>query len=250
MTRAFFVFLFVAAAFAQTKLSTPVLGIARDAQQQLRRVDGVSGTFILRNDVAENAVDWAFDGDGGLVKTAHELLTIGPDGAIAQRHAAPQRDGVLGPRSAFFPDTSEFWERGNHVSAQPGMIAGKVIAVSDKQLAVCRANTLWLLTIDTKTAAVTHEIVPGGAIGEQACAPGRVGLLLLMPDRMLLAAAKAILVQTTAGIERSIRISATHLARAGREWIEAEIAGEGPRMIRVSRDGEQVYELPTRKERP
>ena len=40
------------AALAESNFSAPLLGIARDARQQLRFVHGVSGNFVLRQTIA------------------------------------------------------------------------------------------------------------------------------------------------------------------------------------------------------
>jgi hypothetical protein len=166
---------------------------------------------------------------------------------------------VLGPQNAFFPETAELWQIGprgySQVPIAPAMIAGSVIALGPAkahgvQLAVCRANALWLLSVDTTSGAITRELAPGGAIAEQACLAAGGGSLVLLPDRRLLATAHAILIQTVAGVERSFPISAGHLARAGEQWVEVESAGEPAHMIRITREGEKVYQLPAAKERP
>jgi len=248
----------VASAVAQPKFSEPLAGIARDSHQQLRIVHAVSGTFILHDVIGENVVDWAFDGSGGSVKTDVDLLTIGANGAITGRRSAPQQETVVGPQSVFFSETHELWQTGPNgaakVSIEPAMIAGSVIALgavrdNSVQLAVCRANALWLLSVDTTNGALTQELAPGGAIGEQACLPAGGGSLVLLADRMLLATAHAVLVQTAAGIERSIPISASHAARVGKQWVEVE-SPAGAQMIRITSDGEKAYQLPAARELP
>lgn len=249
MRRSFVIaFLCAASAFAQTRFAAPVAGIARDSdQQQIRIVHGVSGTFLWHETISKTALAWAFDGNSGLVKTDSELLAVGKNGVVLSRRPAPQREAVLSSKSAFFPQTGEFWEGANRVAIDPDRIAGRVIAIDGAQLAVCRSNTLWLLTIDANTGRVTHEIPPGGAIGEEACA-GRS--LLLISGRMLLAAGHAILIQTAAGVERKIPLPANQLARAGGSWIQVEAPDGAAHMIRITPGGERVYQLPAAKERP
>jgi hypothetical protein len=100
MSRRVFIFLLcVAPTIAQPKFSVPLVGIARDSQRQLRIVHGVSGTFVLHGVIGESVADWAFDGNGGQVKTATELLTIGADGTVIRRRPEAQQEAVLGPRS-------------------------------------------------------------------------------------------------------------------------------------------------------
>ena len=259
MNRAGVIFLMCAASvLAQPKFSAPLAGIARDSHRQLHIVHGVAGTFIWHEVIGEAVADWAFDGKSGLVKTDQELLTIGANGAITGRHSAPQ-EIVLGPQSAFFPETHELWQTGpegvTKVSIGPEMAAGTVLALGPArgqsvQLALCRASTLCLLTIDTANGSITQEQAPGGAIGEQACLPAGARSLVLLADRMLLATAHAVLVQTAAGVERSIPISASHAVRTGGQWVEIESAGGPAHMIRITRDSEKVYQLPAAKELP
>lgn len=260
MSRAVVVVLMCAAsAIAQPKLSAPLVGVARDSGHHLRLVDGVSGNFVLRDTIGTGVTDWAFDGNSGLAKTDTEWLTLGGNGAIVRRLPAPGRDAVLGPQNAFLPETAELWQAGpqgdSKVAIEPGAIAGSVIALGPTkargaQLAVCRANQLWLLSINTTTGAVTHEWAPGGAIGEQACLSAGGGSLVVMSDRLLLATAKAILIQTAAGVERRIPISASHAVRAGAQWVQVESARAPSHIIRIASDGETVYQLPAAKELP
>ena len=256
--RALIALICVAPAIAQPRFSAPLAGIARDSQQQLRIVHGVSGTFILHDVIGDAVVDWAFDGKGGLVKTGTELLTLAADGAVVRRQPASQQEAVLGPQSAFFPATAELWQAGprgvSKVPLAAGMIAGIVIALGPTtaqgiQIAVCRANALWLLSVDTNNGAITRELAPAGAIGEQACLSARSRSLALLPDRLVLATAGAVLIQTAAGIERTIPIAASRVARAGNDWLEAESAGQPAHMIRITGDGEKVYRLPSATER-
>jgi len=242
-------------AMAQPRFSAPFVGIARDSKQQLRIVDGVSGTFVLRDTISEGTIDWAFDGKGGLVKTGAELLTLGTNGAVVQHQTAPQKEVVLGPQGAFFPETAKLWVGEREVSIDPSVIVGSVIALGpvqghDMQLAVCRSNEFWLISINTANGGVTRESQPGGAVGKQACLSPASGSLVLLADRMLLATTREILIQTAAGAERSIPISTNRLTRAGAQWVEAEGAGQAGRMIRINAGGEQVYLLPAAKERP
>lgn len=256
---AIILFACAACVVAQPKFSAPLAGIVRDSQQQLRLVHAVSGTFILHDVVGGTVVDWAFDGSSGLAKTKAELLVIGSNGTIVARHSAMQREIVLGPRSAFFPETHELWQAGTNnvtnVAINPAAIAGSVIALGpvtghSAQLAVCRQNALWLLSVNTTNGSLAQELALGGVIGEKACLPAGGVSLVLLAGRMLLATSHAVLVQTAAGIERTIPISATRVSRAGENWVEAESPGIPAHMIRITSDGERVYQLPAAKELP
>jgi hypothetical protein len=222
-------------------------------------VHGVSGNFLLRDTIGGRVGAWAFDGNGGLVKTDTELLTLGANGTVVRRCPAPRGDAILSPENAFFPGTAELWQAGPHgydrVSIERAVNAGRVIALGatnahQMELAVCRDKQLWLLSINATTGALEHERVPGGAIAEHACLSTSASSLVLMPDRMLLATGQGILIQTATGVERRIPISASHAARAGQHWVQVESAAEPARMIRITSDGEKVYQLPAPKERP
>lgn len=258
-TRAFAVILLCGVSVsAQSKLTAPLAGIARDSAGQLRLVDGVTGNFVLRDAIGSGVLDWVFDGTSGLVTTETQLWKLGPSGAILQRLPGIGADTVLGPESAFFLETAELWQIGpksnSKVSIEPAALAGRVIAIGPAKaqltpFAVCRANQLWLLSINTATGAVAQESAQAGAIAEQACLPAG-GSLILLADRMLLATAQSILVQTSAGEERSIAVSASHASRAGAHWVEMQSARGPSHMIRITSDGEQVYQLPAAKEQP
>lgn len=246
-------------AIAQSKLAAPLAGVVRDSAQHLRLVDGISGNLLLRDTISTSVAGWAFDGHSGLAITDSQLLTLAAGGAIAQRIPKPDADAVLGPQNVFFPETAELWQTGpkgaTEVSVEPAMIGGSVIAVGSMTaqatpLAVCRANVLWLLTVDTTTGAITHESTPAGAIGEQACISAQPGTLVVLNDRLLLATGQEILIQTAAGVERHISIGASRVTRAGAQWVEVESAGAPSRMIRINGDGETLYQLPAAKELP
>ena len=260
MNRTIAIFLMCGAcAAAQPKFSAPLVGVARDAAEHLHAVHGVSGSFVLHDAIAGSVAGWAFDGNRGLVKTDRELLTLGANGTVVRRRAAPQTDTVLDPVSAFFPKTAELWQADQQgyskVSIEPEAIAGRVIALGatdthQVQFAVCRDGQLWLLFINATTGALERERVPGGAVAEHACLSTGAGSLLLLPDRMLLATGQGILIQTATGVERRIPISASHAARTGQDWVQVESAAEPARMIRITSEGEKVYQLPAPKERP
>jgi len=107
------------------------------------------------------------------------------------------------------------------------------------RLAVCRGDQLWLMVVDVKTGAIRHELSVGGAIGGAACRPARAASLVVMTDRLLLATAQELLVQTTTGSERRIPISRNPAARpeihrTGEQWVEVESAGSMPLMVYFS----------------
>ncbi len=120
------------------------------------------------------------------------------------------------------------------------------------ELAVCRAKQLWLVSVDGSSGAITHALPVGGTIGEQACVSGRVDSLVVLSDRLLLAASQELLVQTLAGVERRIPISTSHdaapvLHQAGDQWVQVESAGATALMLRATMEGETLYQLPAAK---
>jgi hypothetical protein len=242
-------------AIAASSLNAPLLGVARDSQSQLRLVFGVAGNFVLRAGIGGQALDWEFDGLGGLVKTDAELLVLDANGAITERRPAPAGHALLGPGSAFFEETGELLStRANRtVTVGPAVIGGKIIALGRTRgdsidLAVCRAGRLWLLAFDITRGAVVHENAPGGAIAGEACSAARPTSLLLFDGRMLLATGQELLIETAGGTENRMPLAVAfnaqpHLRQAGAQWIEIERA-DPPLMIRVAGVGRQVYQLP------
>ncbi len=249
-----------ATALAQPKFSAPMIGAARDTGQQLRRVDGVTGNFVLGPTIGTGAVDWAFGFGGGLVKTDTELLLIGASGTVTRAIHSPSGTAILGAAGVFFPAVSELWTIGatgnRQVSVDAPALAGTVIALGPgsggtAELAVCREKQLWLLSIDENTGAITHELSFGGAVGKLACLSPAAGSLVVLRDRLLLAGSKELLVETFAGIERRIPIPAgrttPELHQAGAQWVEVESAAP-PFLLHIAEDGEALYQLPAAKE--
>ncbi len=251
-----------AAAFAQPKFSAPLIGVARDTKQNLRLVDGVAGSFVLRDAIGSGAVNWAFGARGGVVQTDAELVVLGAHGAVVRTSAAPEGSVVLGTANAFFPATSELLAVGaqsNHQAPiDAAAIAGNVIALGPgrayaAELAVCRAKQLWLVSVDETSGAITQEAPVGGTIGEQGCLSVRVGALVVLSDRLLLATSQELVVQTSTGVERRIPISASHnatpeLHQVGEQWVQVEGVGAPALMLRATAEGETLYQLPAAKE--
>lgn len=250
-------------AVAQPKFGAPLMGVARDGQKQIRLVDGVAGNFVLRDAIGGKALNWAFAGRG-LVKTDRELLVVGATGAVIRRRGTLSGDAVLSPEAAFFPATGALWqigaEKDRATQVAPEVVAGTVMALGpldagSVRMAVCRGDQLWLLIVDATNGAIRHEMAVGGAIGGAACRPARVGSLVVMSDRLLLATAQELLVQTAAGSERRIPISGNPAARpeihrTGEQWIEVESAGSMALMVRLTAENEKLYRLPASEARP
>jgi hypothetical protein len=261
MKRAALVFpLCLAAALAASNWSVPLLGIARDAKNQLHPVYGVAGNFVLRGSLGGESVNWAFAASGGLVEADGELRVLDAHANVIERRPVPANEVILSPRYAFFPKTGELWPAsagsGSAVVIEPTAIAGRVIALgpADQRgivIAACRANQLWLLTFDVKDGALTHESAPGGTAGELACTGG--GALLVLRDRLLLTAEHELVIQTTAGNERRLPIPPNHGAeihRAGEDTVQIELPGSPSRMVLIAAEGERLYELPAGEARP
>jgi hypothetical protein len=249
-----FLALYAASATAESNFSAPLVGVARDTQGRLRLVYGVAGNFILRDAIAGKPLDWAFARDGGLVRTDTEWVVLDSDGNVSRRRAGPQAEAVMSPDGAFFPGTGELWQvraaadRPVFVALQA--ISGRALALGaanprETELAVCRGSHPWLLTIDLKNGAVTHETAIGGAIGAHGCA----GAWLSIDGRWLLADAHELLIQTPVGAERRYPLAGSldahpQLRRAGEHWVQVEIAGAPPSMVRITGGTEQLYGLP------
>ena len=252
------------AALAESNFSAPLIGIARDTRQQLRFVHGVSGNFILRQAIASRVHDWTFAGFGGLVKTETELLFLDVNAQVVRRRSIPDADVALSPGAMqpgalyFIRAENELWTSGavadRKVPIEPDAIAGVVVALAPSgrnhaMLAVCRAESLWLLTVNLRAGIVTGERAPGGTIGEKACT-AQPAALLMIDSRLVLAAPNAVLIQTPSGEERRIPFFAagdakTQIHRAGEHWVQLEIAGAPSVMIRVDGPDDKSYRLPS-----
>ena len=261
MKRAALVFpLCLAAALAASNWTAPLVGVARDAKNQLHPVYGVAGNFVLRGALGGKVVNWAFDASGGLVETDGELWVLDARANVIERRPAPAGEVILSPRYAYFPKTGNLWPAGagagGAIGIEPAAIAGRVIAIgpADQQgivLAACRANQLWLLTFNISDGALLHESAPGGALGEQACAAG--GGLLVLQDRLLVVSTHEIVIQTAAGRERRLAIRPNHgttIHRAGEGAVQVQIPGSPSRMLHITADGERLFELPATEARP
>jgi hypothetical protein len=248
-------------AAAESNLGAPVVGIARDAHKQLRPVYGIAGNFVLRNAIPETALNWAFDGAGGLAKTDAELLTLDRAGQVTARRAAPRGDAVLSAGAAFFPSTGELWLIGAHPDRKIGIdreaLGGDVVALGtandrNAPLAVCRASRVWLVTIDVATGAVTRETLAPGAIADHGCA----GALVWLDGNFVLATSRGLIVLTAAGGERHLPSAGgahgvqPEMHRAGEHWLQVDGGGAPPQLILVTSDGEISYRLPAVEARP
>jgi hypothetical protein len=257
-----FFLLSVAAAVAASNLNAPLVGLARDAHGMLRLVQGVAGSFVVRNAMPEEALNWAFAASGGLMKTANELRVLDAGGHVIARRTAPASQVILNPYYAYFPETGELWRAGaqGHPSLMISTTAlgGRVIALGPADqhgivLAACRADHLWLLTLEVNTGAVENQSAPGGTLGEHACRAADGTALLVLEDRMLLATAQDVVVETTSGRERHVPIPANHGAqihRFGEDMAQIEVSGAPSVLLRVTAEGEQLYQLPAAEARP
>ncbi|HXI41063.1 MAG TPA: hypothetical protein VNH83_13855 [Bryobacteraceae bacterium] len=246
---------------AESNLGAPVVGVTRDSLGQLRQVYGVAGNFVLRDAIIETALNWAFDGKGGLVKTYAELLTLDRAGKVTGRRAMPRGSAILSAGAAFFPATSELWLIGKHpdrqIRIEPDALGGDVVALGTPDgrsapLAVCRANHVWLVLVDVTSNAITRETLASGLIGDQGCA----GALLWIEGNFLLARARDLIIQTAAGDERHLPFAGgahgaqAAMHRAGDHWVQVEGEGAPPLLVLVTSDGEKSYRLPSVEPRP
>ncbi|HVP46719.1 MAG TPA: hypothetical protein VMT32_09055 [Bryobacteraceae bacterium] len=254
-------FFSVTVAVAASNLSAPLVGLARDAKGTLHPMHGVAGSFVVRGAIAGDALDWAFDTSGGLMKTANELRALDARGNVIARRSAPSSQVVLNSRYAFFPETGELWRtvpNDRAITIQNAAVGGRVMALgpADQRgivLAACRAGQLWLLTFDITNGALKHESAPGGEIGEQACRAVNGAALLVLQDRLLLATAHEIVIQTSTGHERRVPIPQSpgaQIHRAGEHSVEIEVSGSPSLLLRLVEDGERLYELPAAETRP
>src|SRR6185503_15572308 len=253
----------VATAAAESNFTAPLVGVARDHQQQLQLVYGIAGNFVVKGAAARGVLNVAFSGYGGLAKTDTQLLMLNASGAVIRAVAAPRGNALLAPPSSrsrglyFFTETAELWQPAaradRKVPLESLMLAGRVIALEAldaagryAELAVCRETALWLLRVELDTGHLVRERMAVGAIGENAC---QSGSLLLLNRNLLLATRQELILQDANGEERRLQYPSrpsgdVAIRQIGETWIEAEIPGEAPLLIRLTGDGEKIYRLP------
>jgi hypothetical protein len=263
MKRAVIFLAVVATAAAESNFTAPLVGVARDQQQQLLLVYGIAGNFVVKGAAARGVLNVAFSGYGGLAKTTTQLLMLNANGAVVRSAPAPRGNALLAPPSSrsrglyFFTETAELWQSAaradRKVPLESLMLAGRVIALEAldgdgryAQLAVCRATALWLIRIELNTGQVVGERMAVGAIGENGC---QSGSLLLLNRNLLLATRQELILQDANGEERRLQYPSrpsgvVAIRQIGETWIEVETPGEAPLLVRLTGDGEKIYRLP------
>ena len=104
MKRAAILFsLCMTAALAASNWSMPLVGLARDAKNQLHPVYGVAGSFVLRGAMGGGALNWAFGASGGLLQTDGELQVLDARANVTERRAAPSSERDFQPRLRILP---------------------------------------------------------------------------------------------------------------------------------------------------
>jgi hypothetical protein len=89
------------------QISDPRIGFVRDRAGDLRPVYGVAGAFVLGDSIQSGVLSAAFNGSGGLAKTADELLVF-REGKLTERFAAPEGAASFGFDSQGKPDWVRF----------------------------------------------------------------------------------------------------------------------------------------------
>lgn len=104
--------LWTAAALAQS-FTPPLAGVVRDSRNQVRRVHGIAGNFLVSSDAVSEARSAAFSGRFGLLKSEDSVITIDQDGKVLDAAPAPAGDALFAfdregvPALAYFPETRE-----------------------------------------------------------------------------------------------------------------------------------------------
>jgi len=250
-------------AAAESNFTAPLVGVARDEQHQLLLVYGLAGNFAVKAAASRDVSNVAFSGYGGLAKTGAQLLTLNASGAVVRSVPAPRGNALLAPPSSrsrglyFLTETAELWQSAaradRKVPLDSLMLAGRLIAIEAldgggryAQLAVCRETALWLIRVELNTGHIAGERMAVGAIGENAC---QSGSLLMLNRSLLLATRQELILQDASGEERRLQYPShppgdVAIRQIGETWIEAEIPGEAPLLIRLTGGGEKIYRLP------
>jgi hypothetical protein len=257
-----------ATAAAESNFSAPLVGVARDHQKHLRLVYGLAGNFIVKGAVATGVSNAVFSGYGGLAKTDSQLLVLDASGAVIRAAAAPGGSALLAPPSqhsaalSYFVETAELRQAFTHADRRVPLdldsIAGRVVALASvdrfhAEMAVCRETALWLLAVDLKNGSVAHERMVGGMVGETAC---RAGGLLLFGNKLVLATAREIVVQSAGSVVQSAGSDERHIAvprkmpgeltvrQMGENWIQVETPDDAPLLVRMTNGDEKTYRMP------
>jgi|SRR5579863_2111099 len=252
-----------ASAFAASNFTAPLVGVARDKQQQLHLVYGVAGNFVVRDVVGQNVSNWSF-ASGGLAKTDKELLLLGPSGAPVWRVNADGGDALLAPANAnapagyFIPATGELGQllagEVRRTVLQPYVTGGRVMALeasnlSQAELAVCRGGELWMITVDLRSGSAAHQAIVTGISSHAACQSPLPGTVVLLNGCLVVASQSELLIQNSAGRENHLPLSNTtgappELHQLGTGWVQVDLPGQAPLLIHLTDDGEQLYRLP------
>jgi len=151
-----------AAAFAQSALMPPLAGLIRDAENRLRPVFGVAGSYTAGDARMEGVSSLAFHGRGGLAKTADSVWVLDEHGRAVERLDAPAGEAMFafGPDGApafiYYRETSEIETfRGSRRTLElPGVAAIGSDGSGKAQVLFVQDGRLWL-------ASLSEDATPG-----------------------------------------------------------------------------------------
>jgi hypothetical protein len=119
----YFVFFFCLVAFGQ--IEAPRIGFWRDAQNRVRSLHGVAGSFVPGAVVREGVLGFAWYGDGGWLRTETEIERLDANGATVARLPAEE---------ARFSETG-VWLKAQNVALRWEDESLKTVAVDETEFA-------------------------------------------------------------------------------------------------------------------
>jgi hypothetical protein len=225
---------------AQTAFSPPLIGVFTDTRQQMRRVYGIAGNFIVGGAERRNILAAAFSGRSGMIKTANEVLVLDERGQVVWSMAAPAGPALFAfnsdgsPALTYFPATRQLRTAELPVPLDPfeGEILALGIASGEAKLAFRRDGELWMAHLDVDSG----HLAAVEKLASQASGP-----VLLLPDPVV-AEGKELRI----GLDRRLRFPAAiqTMQQIGDGWIAISLADGTFRIVRLAEDGAQIYSLP------
>jgi hypothetical protein len=210
--------LWTAAALAQS-FTPPLAGIARDSRNQVRRIYGVAGSFIVSRTPLAEARSAAFSGRFGLLKTEDAVVTINEDGEVLGSAAAPEGDALFAfdargfPALAYFPATLELRELKPDGETRRLALDG-VLSISPTGVLLLRDRRLWRLA--------NGGMAPVSADEFDEPPPA----LLLADGTVIYASGATLVIATLDGSERRLTLGepCRRLEQMAADWVLARPA--------------------------
>ena len=236
-------------AVADSAVSLPRAAYVRDASGELRALDGVAGTFVAGERIAQTVRAFAAWGERAVAATGSRIVLVG-GGKLPEPIPAFEGRALLGldergePAVAVYPGESAVLLRaGGWRPLRIRLPEGRILAAAATArgavlvLAVAREDGLWIV----------HRLARSGAtLREQWVAPEATAACLAPNGRIVFAAAGQLVVREESGLRRAAPVSGQveALEPAGRGWIQIHRKGAAGLIARIDGDRVQVFRIP------